>query len=176
MKAKEVLIRFYASPGGSLGIDLTGKGGRGAYLCPRRSCLELTLKRKGFQHALGVDLKLPMEETILEAMRTEVVKKIVSLLGLACRARRLAVGSPAAEGTLRGGAARLLLLAKDAEGSSFATLRAEAEKQGTPILTLLTKAQLAQALGRVSQVVVVKDPHFACGILHYVEKVPEGKA
>lgn len=176
VKAKEVLIRFYASPGGSLGIDLTGKGGRGAYLCSRRSCLELALKRKGFQHTLGVDLKLPREEAILEALSAEAVKKIVSLLGLACRAKRLAIGFPAAEGALRGGAACLLLLASDAEGLGFTTLRAEAEKQGAPILTLLTKAQLAEALGRVGRVVAVKDPHFACGILHYVGKVPEGKA
>lgn len=176
VKAKEGLIRFYVSPGGSLGIDLTGKGGRGAYLCPKRSCLALALKRKGFQHTLGVDLKTTMEGAILEALRTEVQKKIVSLLGLACRAKRLAIGVPAVEGALRGRAARLVLVAKDGADLDSSPIKGEAVRQGVPVLTLLTKTQLAEAVGRVSQVVAVKDHRFARGILQYVGKVPQGEA
>jgi predicted RNA-binding protein YlxR (DUF448 family) len=176
VKAKEELIRFYVSPGGSLGIDLTGRGGRGAYLCPKRRCLTLALKRKGFQHTLGADLKIAGVEAILEALRAEVQKKIVSLLGLARRAKRLAIGAPAVEGALRGRAARLVLLAKDGENVDSSPLEVEAARQGVPILTLLTETQLAEAVGRMSRVVAVKDPRFAAGILQYAGKVPQGEA
>lgn len=55
-KDKEALLRFSAGPDGSLVLNLRGRTGRGAYLCPTRACLELAIKRKGFQRTLKVAL------------------------------------------------------------------------------------------------------------------------
>lgn len=174
MRMKEELIRFSASPLGSLIIDLEGRGGRGAYLCPRQACLEVALKRRRFQQTLKAELKLPPREVILETIRLEVVRKVSSLLGLARRARKLAIGPRAAEGALQGGAARLLLLASNAAERDLLALQAEAAKRGVPTFMFLSREELQEALGREGKAVVVKDPHFARGILQYVGKLPEG--
>lgn len=60
------LIRIVRLPGGGVEVDETGKkSGRGAYLCPNRSCWEIALSRKRVEHAL----KTEMAEDEKEALR-----------------------------------------------------------------------------------------------------------
>ncbi|MBC7077075.1 MAG: RNase P modulator RnpM [Anaerolineae bacterium] len=54
---KRALVRVVRTPEGQIVIDPTGKrAGRGAYLCRRRSCWELALKRGSLEHALKTTL------------------------------------------------------------------------------------------------------------------------
>ncbi len=64
--AKRQLVRIVRTPSGRVELDATGKGaGRGAYLCPRRSCWEEAVRRRRLQRAL----KTPLAEEDAAALR-----------------------------------------------------------------------------------------------------------
>lgn len=53
MKDKRSLLRIVLAPDGEVFLDLTGKhNGRGAYVCNRLTCLQLTRKKKSLERAL----------------------------------------------------------------------------------------------------------------------------
>ena len=53
MKATRELIRVIKTSDNQVLVDATGKkNGRGAYLCPRRECLEKAVKNKGLERSL----------------------------------------------------------------------------------------------------------------------------
>ncbi|NLJ34065.1 MAG: YlxR family protein [Firmicutes bacterium] len=71
MKPKRELIRIVRTPEEEIHIDPTGKrSGRGAYICPRRECLELALKQK----ALGKALKTVIPLEIVESLQQELAE------------------------------------------------------------------------------------------------------
>ena len=172
-KGKEELIRFHAFQG-SLRAALGAEGGRGVYLCPSIRCGELALKKQAFRWALRGQVEVPDWDALFEMIKGGVFKKIASLLGLARRAGKASFGRAAAEVSLKMGRVHLLLLARDTAAQDLAALRAKAEASGIPVLAILTKGELGDALGRGElAVVAVKDPHFAQGILRYAAWVPE---
>ena len=53
VRTKRELIRVVHTPAGNIEVDPTGKkAGRGAYLCPKKSCWELGLKKHAIERAL----------------------------------------------------------------------------------------------------------------------------
>lgn len=70
MRPKKELLRVVRTEDGKAVIDLTGKrNGRGAYLCPSRTCLEKAVKSKALDRAL---------ETTLDKETVEQLKKEIS--------------------------------------------------------------------------------------------------
>lgn len=68
---KRTLVRVVRTPEGQIVIDPTGKrAGRGAYLCRRRSCWELALKRGSLEHALKITLTEEERALLREHMTT----------------------------------------------------------------------------------------------------------
>ncbi len=62
-KSKKSLIRVVCTPEGHIEIDLTGKkSGRGAYICPKRECLNKACKGK----RLEKNLKKPIPPEVIE--------------------------------------------------------------------------------------------------------------
>ena len=56
-REKEALIRVVSTEDGAAEIDMFGrKPGRGAYLCPRRTCWESALRRNRLDYALRTRL------------------------------------------------------------------------------------------------------------------------
>lgn len=56
---KRGLLRVVRSPDGKVYLDLTGKApGRGAYICPKRSCLAMAIKKKSIQRALKAEVDI----------------------------------------------------------------------------------------------------------------------
>jgi hypothetical protein len=71
-KAKRELIRIVRSPQGQVALDRTGKApGRGAYVCPKESCLKKAIKTNAVQRALQVELSRDQAEALLEAINDE---------------------------------------------------------------------------------------------------------
>ncbi len=71
-KPKREMIRVVRTPDGAVELDFVGKkSGRGAYICPKRSCFAKARKSKRIENILEV--KLPeeiydrMEQSISEA-------------------------------------------------------------------------------------------------------------
>lgn len=56
-KPKRELIRVVHTPAGTVEVDPTGKkAGRGAYLCSKRSCWQLGLKKHALERALKITI------------------------------------------------------------------------------------------------------------------------
>ena len=97
---------------------------------------------------------------------------VTTLLGLALRAGKLAVGEEPVREALAGGKARTVLLARDA---SDRTRRKVEPKLGDVPLTTLeaTKETLGQALGRAScAICAVTDKGFAQSLSKHLELRP----
>ncbi|MGA2670664.1 MAG: YlxR family protein [Dehalococcoidia bacterium] len=58
IKDKKALIRLVSTGSGIAEIDVFGKKpGRGAYLCPQKTCWELALKKSRLDYALRTKLR-----------------------------------------------------------------------------------------------------------------------
>ena len=100
--------------------------------------------------------------------------KINSLLGLALRARKLAIGASAVEAGLRKDSIYMILLAEDAGSAIGRKIRALLEQTSTecPVLPYLAKRELGVMLNRTEVAVLgVLDKSFASGIRTYFDAV-----
>jgi len=69
--AKQRLIRLVRLPDGRASVDSSGRGGgRGAYVCPTRGCLEAALKRGRLAQALHGPAAVEDEILALLRIRT----------------------------------------------------------------------------------------------------------
>lgn len=64
-KNKRELVRIVRTPEGDIVLDATGKkAGRGAYICPRRECLDAAIKKKRLEKSL----QQPISREVLEEL------------------------------------------------------------------------------------------------------------
>lgn len=69
MKDKKSLLRIVRSPEGEISLDKTGKkNGRGAYVCPCKECITLSIKQKGLERSL----KVPVDPSVLTGLLEEL--------------------------------------------------------------------------------------------------------
>jgi hypothetical protein len=67
IKEKKALIRLVSTENGVAEIDVfRKKPGRGAYLCPKRTCWELALRKNRLDYALRIKLPDDNRQTLLE--------------------------------------------------------------------------------------------------------------
>jgi predicted RNA-binding protein YlxR (DUF448 family) len=67
VKEKKDLIRLVSTENGVAEVDVCGKKpGRGAYLCPRRTCWELALRKNRLDYALRTRLRDDSRQTLRE--------------------------------------------------------------------------------------------------------------
>jgi hypothetical protein len=67
IKEKKALIRLVSTENGVAEIDVFGKKpGRGAYLCPKKTCWELALRKNRLDYALRIKLHDDNRQTLLE--------------------------------------------------------------------------------------------------------------
>ena len=67
VRPKRELLRIVRTPQGHVELDPTGKkSGRGAYLCAKRSCWDLALRKGKLEHEFELTL-LPEDRAALEA-------------------------------------------------------------------------------------------------------------
>jgi len=67
IKEKKALIRLVRAKNGVAEVDISGKKpGRGAYLCPQKTCWELALRKNRLDYALRTKLHGDNRQTLLE--------------------------------------------------------------------------------------------------------------
>ncbi len=173
VRPKGELLRIHVSPEGGLDVDVGGGDRRGAYVCPGRPCLEQALRRGEFTRRLKVALTQTDLEALENLIRERASGKVVSLLGLARRARKVVSGAEAVESAMRRRRARLILTAIDASAGSVDKVRALARATGTACYRLLSKEELGAAVGGAPRsCVVVTDPHFSGALVSILAKCP----
>ncbi len=138
---------MYAVADGRLGVDLGGGAGRGAYVCPRRACLEQAVKKGEIVRCLKATLAPVTVEALEELIREGVSRKVAAFLGLARRARKVASGAEAVDLAVKRHSARLILGAADASANSVAKLRSVAAQCGIAWMQAMDKEALGVALG-----------------------------
>ncbi|WP_196591646.1 RNase P modulator RnpM [Pectinatus frisingensis] len=68
VRNKREMIRVVKSPEGEFSIDKTGKkSGRGAYICPKRECLEAAIKGRRLEKSF----KCSLDKKIYEKLRAD---------------------------------------------------------------------------------------------------------
>ena len=66
VRPKKQMIRVVRTPDVGVQVDPTGKrAGRGAYLCPQRTCWEAALEKGRLDHALKTHLTPEERETLM---------------------------------------------------------------------------------------------------------------
>lgn len=76
VRPKKEMIRLVRTADGLIELDSTGKkAGRGAYVCPSRSCLEQTISKKRLNKALGVEPPPSLIEELERSME-EIEKSL----------------------------------------------------------------------------------------------------
>ncbi len=88
--------------------------------------------------------------------------KLYGMLGLAMKAGKAASGGFAAEKSVKGNLARLLIIAEDATDGTKKKFRDMCEYYGVTVLVTGSKETLGRALGREERsVIAVNDENFA---------------
>ncbi len=100
--------------------------------------------------------------------------KIESLLGLCMRAGRLVSGEFAAEGAVKDGSARLVIVATDASGNTKKLFNDKCSFYEVPCATYGTKESLGRAIGKEMRAsIAVLDEGFAKSIIKHLEGLNE---
>ena len=106
-------------------------------------------------------------------MTEEAKRKLISLLGLARRAGRLAVGFGAVEQMARRGRGGVMVIAASDMGAAQKSKVDRFEKLAGLVDTALTASEMAQAFGRDKlAIVAVDDPGFVKGIKKLIDAPP----
>jgi len=119
---RDDLVRLVASPEGQVVVDPRGRlPGRGAWLHPRRSCLDLLRKRRGvIERALGVSASV---DDIEAQLREHVERALLDGLSMAAAAGALVGGRDLLEQALREGLVVEVAIASDAADRTIGALR-----------------------------------------------------
>lgn len=74
-KSKKELLRIVKTNENQVLVDLTGKvNGRGAYICPSKSCFELAHKNKKISRALQIEIN----DELYEKLKVNIKEDSVS--------------------------------------------------------------------------------------------------
>ncbi len=75
IRDKKDLLRIVHTPEDSFLLDTTGKArGRGAYICPRTSCIEAAFRKGALEKSLHCRIPAQAQETIIREL-TEFEKE-----------------------------------------------------------------------------------------------------
>ncbi len=147
---KGQLLRLVRAPEGEVVFDLAqGLPGRGAYLCPARTCLDRGLRPAAAGRAFRAPVRLPAPEEALPRLREQALRQLREAVGVYARGDALVAGAEAVAAALgRGPAAGLLVLAEDAGEATARRGRRLAAEAGLPLLVQGAAADWGAALGR----------------------------
>jgi uncharacterized protein len=168
---REELLRLVRTPDGGIAVDWRRKlGGRGAYVCPTRSCIAAAVSGRALDRAFRAAVEYPGIEELISAARDGLSRRLGALLGSALGARRLAVGSDAVDGAIAGGHAACLLVAADAANRD--EIERRAAERGVPVRICFDKAACGEMLGkRPTAVMALGDRGLARAVFETLERL-----
>lgn len=164
------LIRIVAGPDGTVVPDIAAKlPGRGAWISASRDAIAKAVRRKAFQRAFEAPVTVP--DGLADQIEEMLAGRALSILGLARRAGRLAMGYDASRGAITATpspAWRIEASDGAADGRGKLDQLARAAAPGVPVVMCFSAEELGAALGRsgVVHLVLARGPEAdAFGVL-----------
>ena len=168
---KGQLIRLVRHPTGQLLLDRQGKlPGRGAYLCPQRSCAEQALKGAHLREALRHDVSpWPIDE-LMRAIASMLEERALAYIRLARKAGRFVSGYTQVKRALASEPLACILVAEDAAVERRHEYQSLSENRQIPYRSFLTKARLGELAGRdESSAIGILDSGLSEHLMFYLE-------
>lgn len=152
--ARERLLRFVVAPDGRLVADIEERlPGRGIWLEARRERLG---ERRTLKSLARLGARLDDPEEMAREIERRLERRCLDLLGLARRARQVALGYEKVRSALARGRVALLIVARDASANAKARFRRL--PPGVVRVEAFDRAALARAVGREDVVYVAVAP------------------
>ncbi len=170
------LLRFVCTPQGEVLLDFSGHApGRGAYVCCDVICLRKALKPAKLALALQQSVIVPDFDTVYQAVRSLLYKRLRACLGLGQKAGAVISGYALLRKAFMQGRVLYMILAEDIALGRAEEYRSWCIQHNVPHVTLLTKEELGHMLGKPSRSALgLTAPHFLeflCAILTSLERL-----
>lgn len=168
---KAQLIRLVCGPTGQVLADIHGKlPGRGAYLCPRRSCAEQALKKMRLREAFRHEVTLAPIDELVHAMVRVMEERALGCIRIARKAGRVVSGYTQVSRALMSQPVACLLVAEDTARERRHEYQGWCAKRQIPCRSFLTKARLGDLAGRdESSALGILDPRLGERLKGYLE-------
>jgi ribosomal protein L7Ae-like RNA K-turn-binding protein len=130
-------------------LDRSGNApGRGAYICFDAVCLRKALKLSRLVSAFKCSVIVPEFDSLYQALNAGLCERLKSYLQLAQKAGGLVSGSVSLQQALARARVVCVVLAEDIVASRAQIYRSRCIQQNIPCLTLFTKEELGQLIGK----------------------------
>jgi predicted RNA-binding protein YlxR (DUF448 family)/ribosomal protein L30E len=168
---RDALVRLVEGPGGQIAVDpKTSLGGRGAWVHPTRSCIELAARRHGAERTLKISARAVDAEALIAQARESFARRALGLLSSAVRARAVSVGMDVAAQSVSEGRASLLLLASDA-GESTRARAEELASLGVTLRVFSTRGALGALFNRGEvAIAAVEEPRVSAELVLTIDR------
>jgi predicted RNA-binding protein YlxR (DUF448 family) len=170
-RPKGQFVRLACGPTGQLFLDHQGKlPGRGAYICPQRSCAEQASKgtrlREAFRHEVT---PYPVDELVC-AMASVMEDRALACIRIARKAGRVVSGYAQVSRALVSAPVACLLVAGDAACERLREYQGWCAQSQIPWRPFLTKTQLGELAGRDEcSAIGILDARLAAHLIFYLE-------
>jgi len=143
----DALLRLARTPDGRVVADWRGNlGGRGAHVCPTRSCIVAAIGGRALERAFRASVVYPDAEELVATARQALARRLGALLGSAIGGRRAVAGTDAVKRVLGLGHASCILVASDA--ADRIDIERNAADRGVPVKVASDKVSLGEMLGK----------------------------
>lgn len=168
---KSNLIRVVKTPLNSLEIDLNMKlPGRGIYICPDKSCIEKTLKKKVLSNAFKEAINVPEVDEFFERLKKRLEDKIVSLIGISYKSGNVSSGRTNVKEEMIKNRISLIIFTEDASADLSDKMIRYCDQKKIRYYWFSLKDDLSRALaGKERAVLGIKDMKLANTIEKNIE-------
>lgn len=151
---REQTIRFVIGPDNTVIADLSEElPGEGIRLLGYRGTLEASIRDGSFKELFDkkwLDGDPVISASFLDKIESQLMDKVLGLIGLARRAGSVLNGFAKVEGSLKSGKCKLLLTASDGAEDGRMKMTRLAEAVECQQVTILPSARLSMALGQTN--------------------------
>mgnify|MGYP001386500746 FL=1 len=151
---REKTIRFVIGPDNTVIADLSEElPGEGIRLLGYRGTLEASIRDGSFKELFDkkwLDGDPVISASLLDKIESQLMDKVLGLIGLARRAGSVLNGFAKVEGSLKSGKCKLLLTASDGAEDGRMKMTRLAEAVECQQVTILPSARLSMALGQTN--------------------------
>lgn len=151
---REKTIRFVIGPDNTVIADLSEElPGEGIRLLGYRGTLEASIRDGSFKELFDkkwLDGDPVISASFLDKIESQLMDKVLGLIGLARRAGSVLNGFAKVEGSLKSGKCKLLLTASDGAEDGRMKMTRLAEAVECQQVTILPSARLSMALGQTN--------------------------